>query len=237
MSFKYFDENKYDWDEQLLERLSSIAKNSQKPGMIKGAARAFKNGELVVDLNENLVVGLGRQYVAQRLFGLEYEGESYSTPIWDWKVTHFGVGGGGSLMSGAYVNLMGPTVCDQDLYQPIPLSETNDDYLTSPGDIVRNIDPVEYSIKSILPHGKIDLIAANDMNCTFGPVYSYVRIRLNILPGEPDYLDDEEFIRINEAGLYYTDDVQNLRMFAHICFAPKYIETKSEFVIEWYILC
>lgn len=236
--FKYFDESKYDWDEPLLKQLADIKMNSPKKGMVHGAVRGFKNGELVMPFQENLVVGLGRQYVAQRLFALSIDGESTSTEVYDWVISHFGVGNGGSTTAGSYVNFLGPTSCDQDLYVPQALSDSDDDYLTSPGDEVRGTDSVAYSVKSILPHGQIDLVTANDLNCTFGSIYSYIRVRLNIVPGEPDYLDDEDFIIINEAGLYYTDGTSNnVRLFAHVCFAPKYIETKSEFVIEWYVLC
>lgn len=219
--------------------------NSDSPAV--GVVRIFKNGEIIQDLTQNTVVALGRQYIAQRIFGLAHPSEtevpnsaqSEIVPIWDWKVTHFGLGSGGSLVVGSYVNLLGPEVCDMDMYEPLPLSGKPGDpsYLTSPGDPFKGVDPVKYVIKPIKPSGTIDIVGSGDIDCPHGRTYSYVRVVCSKFPGEPNYLEfDDDYLNINEAGLYYSNGKDKVRMFAHICFAPKYIEKKSELVIEWYVM-
>ena len=219
--------------------------------MVVGAVRIFKDGEIIQDITQNLVVALGRQYVASRIFGIAHPSETSIptgsnpnvVPVWDWKVTHFGLGNGGAVVVGNYVNLLGPEICDEDLYNPLPLSGNPGDpaYLTSPGDPLKGVSKTNFVIKPIRPTGTLDIIRSRDIDCLSGPKYSYVRVVCSKFPGEPNYLQfDNDYMNINEAGLYYTDVAdggQNVRMFAHICFAPKYIEKKSELVIEWYILC
>lgn len=208
-----------------------------------GVVRVFQDGEIVENLTQNLVVAKGRQYIAQRLFGLAHPSETEvspnaSVPIWDWKVTHFGVGSGGSVVVGSYVNLLGPELCDEDLYEPLALSSNDPAYLTSPGDPAKGVSPTPYVVKAIKPSGTIDIVGATDVNCPTGRTYSYVRVVCSKFPGEPNYLQfDDDYLAINEAALYYSNGGQKVRTFAHICFSPKYIEKKSELVIEWYILC
>lgn len=245
--FKYYDPSLdlvYN-DSNLLSKLNTI--RSEKPGLVCGAVRLFKNGEMIQDVSSNLVVGLGRQFVAQKLFGTSHPAEvetglTGDLPVWDWKVTHFGVGNGGAATVGDYTQILGPDLCDQDLYQAHQLSHVDPQYLTSPGDIKRGIEPIEYVVKPIKPTGTIDIVFGDDIACIQGRIYSYVRVVCDIFPGEPDYLmNDNDYIMINEAGLYYTNgkigDESKLRMFAHICFPAKYVEKVSEFVIEWYIMC
>lgn len=244
--FKYYDPNSIIEREHLETSLSKIRQN--KTDIVCGAVRIFKDGEIIQDITPNLVVGIGRQYIAERIFGIAHPAETEipnathpnKVPIWDWTVSHFGFGSGGSVVVGNYVNLLGPEICDLDLYQPIPLSGNPGDpgYLTSPGDSTKGVEATKYVVKPILPSGSIDIVAASDITCSYGLTYSYVRVICTKFPGEPNYLlYDDDYIVINEAGLYYTDGSTNLRMFSHICFSPKYIEKKSEFVIEWYILC
>lgn len=244
MNFKYYDpniENMYQ-KEKVEKTLSRIRQNNDN--MALGVVRMFKDGELIEDLNQNLVVGKGRQYVAQRIFGLAHPSETEvppnaSIPIWNWTVSHFGFGSGGSLAIGKYVNLLGPEICDEDLYDPIPLSGNPGDpsYLTSPGDPVKGILATPYVVKSIKPSGTIDIVAATDLNCSSGRTYSYARVICTKSPGEPNYLTyDDDYLPINECALYYSNGIK-VRMFAHLCFGLKQIEKKSEYVVEWYILC
>ncbi len=245
MNYKYFKPDLKDMVEKnYVEKiLGNIRK--KKTGLVVGAYRIFKDGEIVQNISENLVVAMGRQYVAQRIFGISHPNETeippfVEKPIWEWTVTHFGLGSGGALVAGGYVNLLGPEICDVDLYNPTPLSGNPGDmsYLTSPGDLSRNVNPTPYVVKPIKPSGTIDIVAADDINCSFGRTYSYVRIICSKFPAEPNYLEnDDDYLNINEAALYYTDGSKKCRMFGHICFSPKYVEKKSELVIEWYILC
>ena len=242
MKFKYYnpDINLVVNNKKLLSDLNDI--KASKPGLVCGAVRMFNNGDLILDTTPNLVVGMGRQYVAQRLFERAHPAEEEiveNDEIWTWKVSHFALGNGGSTTVSDYTNLLGPDLCDQDLYNALPLSKKDTEFLTSPGDILRGINPVNMSVKQIVPSGTIDIIASDDISCMQSQIYSYVRVICTKSPGEPDYLEnDDDYLHINEAGLYYVNKLKSkLRMFAHICFPAKDIEKASEFVIEWYILC
>lgn len=225
-------------DSELLTKLSNVKKS--KPNMVSGAVRMFKNGELIQDVTPNLVVGIGRQYIAQRLFATAHPSESEidTDPVWNWKITHFALGNGGTATVGDYTNLLGPDLCDRDLYNALPLSDNDPGYLTTPGDEQRMIDRKEFCVKQIVPSGTIDIIASDDLVCLQGQIFSYVRVICINSPGEPNYLvNDDDYLHINEAALYYTNGKDKLRMFSHICFPAKDVEKSSEFVIEWYILC
>lgn len=241
--FKYYDpsiENVTN-DSALLSKLSDIRQHGFDDNKsVVGAVRIFKNGRVTQDVVPNLVVGLGRQYIAQRIFGVSHPAETEigTNPVWDWKITHFAFGSGGAATVGDYTNLLGPDLCDRDLYKALPLSKNDTSYLTTPGDTLRSINQVQYAVKSILPTGTIDIVAADDLNCSQGRIYSYVRVICTKFPGEPDYLEDgDDYLNINEAALYYTNGVNKVRMFSHICFPAQYVEKQSEFVIEWYIMC
>ena len=242
-TFKYYDPSieLVKNDTVLLSKLHTIRETGfVNNKSVVGAVRIFKNGKVCQDVTPNLVVGLGRQYIAQRIFGLAHPAETEigTNPVWDWKITHFAFGNGGAATIGDYTNLLGPDSCDRDLYNAIPLSKTDTSYLTTPGDHQRSIAPVQYAVKSILPAGTIDIVAADDLNCSQGKIYSYVRVVCTKFPGEPDYLDDgDDYLNINEAALYYTNGVDKVRMFSHICFPAKYVEKQSEFIVEWYIMC
>ena len=70
-----------------------------------------------------------------------------------------------------------------------------------------------------------------------------------IIPaGEPYDLGIGESVKIDEAGLYFVLNsavdpdndppiYSNPKLFAHICFAPKWKEKESQLTIIWYILC
>lgn len=247
MKYKYYNPNIIVDQENLYDKLNYI-RNKKPNDLVVGAVRMFLDGEIIEDVKPNLVVALGRQYVAQRIFGIAHPSEteipSSTNPntvaIWNWKVTHFGLGSGGSVVVGSYVNLLGPETCDQDLYEPLPLVGNPGDasYLTSPGDSYKGVSATKYVAKPIEPSGTIDLTAASDITCSYGPTYSYARVVCTKFPGEPNYLDsDDDYVTISEAALYYSNSSTKVRMFSHICFAPKFIEKKSEYVVEWYILC
>jgi len=222
--------------EGVLPRLQELKNYGRNDGLVKGVVRLFENGKLVDECMENLVVANGRKFVAQRLFGTRHPSDP---PVFDWEISHFGVGSGGATISGSNVNLVGPETCDLDLNTPIPFSGSpvNTAHLTSPGDAIRGIVPSPYTVKSIEPSGLTDIILTNDIDCAYGPTYSYVRAVCVKSISEPNYLPNEsDYIMINESALYLSDGTDT-EIFAHICFPPKYIEKKSEFVIEWFILC
>ena len=87
MKFKYYnpDINLVIKNKKLLSDLNDI--KSIKPGMVCGAVRMFNNGDLILDTTPNLVVGTGRQYVAQRLFERAHPAETEvieNDEIWTW---------------------------------------------------------------------------------------------------------------------------------------------------------
>jgi len=216
--------------------LGELKEFGRNDGLVKGVVRVIVDGVVKESILENIVVSPGRRFVAQRLFDTNHPAD---LDVREFKITHFGLGSGGAITSGAYTNLIGPNVCDRDLYSPIKLTGNPIDplFLTSPGDDLRGIDPTPYCIKPIKPSGMIDVILTNDIECDFGPVYSYVRCVCVKSMMEPNYLiEDDDYIMINEAMLYYSDG-HDCHSFAHICFPPKYILKRSEFVVEWYILC
>jgi len=232
---QYYDPYDIDSINQALPILNDLRKYGRNDGLIKGVVRLFENGKLIGECLENLVVANGRRYVAQRLFGTRHQSDG---PIYDWEISHFGIGSGGATINASVVNLIGPEVCDLDLNSPIAFSGSpvNTAHLTSPGDDERGIVAVPNAIKSIKPAGFTDIILTSDINCSRN-VYSYVRCVCVKSISEPNYLlNDDDYIMINESGLYISDRTDT-QMFAHICFPPKYVEKKSEFVIEWYILC
>jgi hypothetical protein len=225
-----------------LPLLSELKTKGRNDGLLKGVVRTIQDGKLVDECIENIIVARGRRYVAQRLFGTRHPSDA---PVYNWEISHFGLGSGGAVISGSTVNLMGPETCDLDLYEPLPQagSPPITSYLTSPGDGIRGIAAEPYAAKPIEPSGSVDIIATEDIECEYGLTFSYVRCICVKSIGEPNYLPtDDDYIMINEACLYYTDSLINpnnasTALFAHICFPPKYVEKKSEFVVEWYILC
>jgi len=222
--------------EQALPQLQQLRNYGRNDGLVKGVVRLFEDGKLVDECLENLVVANGRKFVAQRLFGTRHPSDA---PVFDWEISHFGVGSGGATMSGSSVNLIGPEVCDLDMNIPTPFSgnPVNSSHLESPGDLTRGVDIIPHAIKPIEPTGLIDIIMTQDILCDAGPTFSYVRCVCVKSISEPNYLPNEDdYIMINESGLYISDGTST-QIFAHICFPPKYVEKKSEFVIEWYILC
>lgn len=235
-NLQYYDPYDVSNVEQALPKLQQLKQFGRNDGLVKGVIRLFENGKLIGECLENLVVANGRKFVAQRLFGTRHPSDA---PVFDWEISHFGIGSGGATISGSVVNLIGPEVCDQDLNEPIAFSgnPTNSIHLASPGDAVRGISPVDFAIKPIEPSGLIDIILTQDLDCAFGPTFSYVRAVCVKSISEPNYLPNEDdYVMINESGLYISDGTST-QIFAHICFPPKYVEKKSEFVIEWYILC
>jgi len=225
-------------ENELRKRLVEFAKiNKNKPGFTHGIARGFHNGQQVFDLQGNLSVGPGRQFVAAKLFELEdtfFDNVSSGTNLYNHCITHFALGNGGTTMIEGYENLIGPNPCDDDLYSPISMDNV-ETHLPSPQVGTEN------SLKPI-SNENISIIEAADIEeCS---VKSYVKIIIGVQSNEPTI---HEMIKINEAGIYITNykllpfpvnkDNVISHLFAHLCFKPNYIERESEFYIEWYILC
>jgi len=230
---KMYNPNDKDYIDDVLKKLEYQRKKSNT--LFKGIVRTILNGKIQDDLISNIVTGTGRMFSAQKVFNTKLFSD---TDYRSWSVTHFGFGQGGAVIVGSTANIISPDGCDQDLNDPITMCDETVQlgYLTSPGDSYKNVLQTPRSIKPI-GIGNTSMLQASDINCQYGQVHSYVRCNCIKSIGEPNYLqNDTDFIIINECGLFYSNLV-NTRLFSHICFPPQNVQKKSEFVIEWYILC
>ena len=213
----------YEEEYSIYDRLAKYKKDCQIVGPV-GWVRVFLNDKLVVD-KPNLVVAQGREFVAIKTFEVTETSSGTNRPDYSsYKISHFGVGSGGSSVVDNEVTLLGPNICDNSLYDPIALSDSGT-YLTEP-------NGTDYVLKSITDGGSIYLEQGGLCNPDY---YTKVKCTCTIATGEPTTLSAGESVKIDEAALYFTDGT-NAKMFSHICFTPKWKEKESEFVLVWYIL-
>jgi hypothetical protein len=158
----------------------------------------------------------------------------------NYKVDAFGVGSGGSVIDvNNNVTLLGPELCDIGLYSPISINSqclpVNDNTNSIKQNIVKFIESagpgnvpgaIEFEVSS----------SADFANCNLN-YYTVVKSTCVIDHQEPSILNPGESIKIDEAMLFLTSPQNsNPRPFAHICFAPKFIELETIFKIEWYVI-
>ena len=200
-------------------------------------------GEPCVD-KQNLVVAKGREFVAQKIFETSLIEDGTNRPaMHGYKVSHFGVGGGGASVTGQDITLYGPTLSDNGLYQPISLGDES--YLEEPSkyeDTSQSpiINSYRNAVKPIDTHGQIYLepVAYEDSP----NYYTKVKCTCVIPAGEPSQLAAGGSVQISEAGLYFVNqaladtDPDKTNMFAHISFSPKWKEKESTITIFWYVL-
>jgi hypothetical protein len=207
----------------LYDKLSEYKRNKNIIGPL-GWVRAFLNDQLVVD-KPNLVVAQGREFVANKTFEVNVVEDGSTRPDYtSYKISHFGIGSGGSSVVGDQVTLLGPDVCDTSLYSPIALSDGGV-YLTEPSG-------VDYVLKPITTDGSIYLEAGNLCSPDY---YTKVKCTCRVIASEPTTLQAGDSVKIDEAALYFSNGTTS-RIFSHICFTPKWKEKESEFVLIWYIL-
>lgn len=213
----------YEEEYSIYDKLARYKRDSRIVGPV-GWVRAFLNDRLVVD-KPNLVVAQGREFVAIKTFEVTETSSGTNRPDYSsYKISHFGVGSGGSSVVDDEVTLLGPNICDTSLYSPIALSDGGT-YLTEP-------NGTDYVLKSIVDGGSIYLEQGGLCSPDY---YTKVKCVCMVNIGEPTTLSAGESIKIDEAALYFTDG-SNAKMFSHICFAPKWKEKESEFMLIWYIL-
>jgi hypothetical protein len=211
-----------------------------------------KDGTLIYDEGFNLVVGQGREFIAQKISNCILTGDNTGTRSFNWTnyaVTHFAVGSNGSIInSDNSINIQSPNITDVCLYNAISLGVNT--YLTEPGgsNINTTINSTSNAVKSItLDGGSVVLYPQNyyyEPNSTTIYTTNYTQIKYTCklsggVSGEPQSLLTGRAQKIDEAGLYFVDleNGTTANLFAHICFAPKWKEKESDFKIEWYILC
>lgn len=234
MRINHYDEYQI-WDE--LQK--KAVKENITCGPI-GWVQMYMNKKLVLD-DHNLVVAQGREFVAQKIFGIYAYSGGNRPNYTGYKISHFGIGGGGAVASGDTFELKGPAICDTGMYKPITLG--NNAYYDDPSNydagttsLFRAVD----SIKPITGDGGSVLLesvsypeGSSTPTCTF---YTKAKCTCIIPAGEPSGLSSGSSIQISEAGLYFTSS-STVKMFSHICFSPKFLEKESELEIIWYILC
>ena len=213
--------------------------NRQKPkaGPL-GWVRAYmqNNHDLTRKLffeGPNMVVAQGRYFVAQKIF------EVGDSPNYvNYKISHFGVGAGGATVDGDSVTLLGPHICDISMYKPINLGgPLNEPVIYDNSSLPEDLRELYTSNGALKPIESITLVS-EDYEDT-GDTCEYktkVKCECVVNNNEPPALTVNGYVPISEAGLYFTSG-DSARMFAHVCFPPKYKELDSTIVIDWFILC
>lgn len=191
----------------------------------------------------NLIVAKGREFVAQKLFELATTEDATTRPeFFNYKISHFSIGGAGAIVNTDDITLSGPLLSDSHIYKPIGLG--NEIYLNEPSNYTDPTNPVysyENSVKPIATHGAMELIAVQYDDSP--DYYSTIKCSCTIPAGEPSILNPGESVSISEAGLYMVNssladtDPNKAHLFAHVCFSPKWVELESTITINWYILC
>lgn len=216
-----------------------------------GMVRIYENGILNTDQSQdgwlfNMTVGAGREFANQTIFK-HYTGmESTLGDIADYKVDAFSVGSNGSTIDqNDNITLLGPNVCDLETTRPIELNTSCYKNRSGAANIVKRIESsylgeggnfgtigAEYS-------SDIEFVDCQDT------YYTVTKCTCKVESGEPINLSPGDVVKIDEAILYathplmdHTTDGTTYKVvpFAHICFAPKFVEKESVFIIEWFIL-
>jgi hypothetical protein len=223
-----------------------LLKKRVETGSPVGWFQFFENKKLVYE-DHNIVVGLGREYLAQRTTsitaitsGTSGGGEN----LRDYDLTHYAFGAGGATADGITYTLLGPNVCDTNL--EIPISFNINGFLDEPGGIIEGSEDIytyEKSVKPIVyPPGNntyetiLRDYPTEDPTCSY---YTQMIFTIYKEAGEFDLLGIGESVPVSEAGLYITDigtGGTDAKLFARICFPPKFMELEAQYGIEWYVL-
>jgi len=169
---------------------------------IIGVVEIYKNNEFI-ERGNNLVVYDGRELAASKVFDLG----NYT----NWKITHFGVGKGGTSSDGT--TKIGPNDSDTDLYSPLTLNKSNSNYKRN--GILKPINSKE-------------LIIDENTN-----KYTAVKNVLTIVVSEEP--DLETPATIDEVALFATNG-NNWKIFSHYTTTRKILEENESITFEWYIL-
>lgn len=218
-------------------------KHNRSPTL--GLVRIYENNKLNTDQSSdgwltNMTIAAGREFIGQSVFKKNNPNSIFGD-ISLYKVDSFGVGSGGSTIDiNNNITLNGPSLCDIGLYRPIKLNsqclETND----NDGNIIQH---VVKGIESIGPgdeQGSIEFqqSLSSDFQSCGRNYFTVIKCVCVIDNQEPSYLNPGESVKMDEAMLFLTSpEGTNPRPFAHICFAPKFIELETNFKIEWYVIC
>jgi hypothetical protein len=200
------------------------------------------DGNLLAD-EENLVVITGREYLAQLISNVPDSKTPLDNPtdLTMYKITHFGVGDGGS-SNDCPPTTTGPFDDDTDLGNRVVIGTPS------------QIEPAKYisggTLKQITFDGEIKVVSEeHTVNVPTGgekviDAYTAIRYRMYLQPFEPK---DKPF-RFNEAGLFAVkwvwDTTSNVWLpesntevlFARFTTLDKWLDYSDGIMIEWYVL-
>ena len=215
-----------------------IKKAIEREKTIIGRPKVYDlNGNLITE-EENLVVLVGREYIAQLI--ARGQGDN-PLDLTKYKVRYFGVGDGGT-DGGSPPTTNGPFDDDTDLVNRVKIKDN-----TTPNP---EPDYIDYGkLKKIEMDGSIQIVeeehTINTDNGGEQVVYAYTAIKYTLYL----QIDEPELkpFRFNEAGLYavryeysstYNQEVptDDYILFARFTTLDKYLETNDGIMIEWYIL-
>lgn len=225
-------------DYKIFDRLANAQRKNPKAGPL-GWVRAFVQSKADAERKlffegPNMVVAQGRYFVAQKIFGTHDTGSDYRS----YNISHFAVGAGGASVDGDAVRLLGPHICDTHLYKPISLGSTHNEPETYDNTTLsEDLRDLYSSIGAVKPIDRLSLVEEvydeTEITCAYK---TKVKCECVVGPGEPPALMINGYVPISEAGLYFVGGNQ-AKMFAHVCFPPKYKEVESTLTIDWFILC
>lgn len=210
--------------EDIFQTLDDLRFSKRKRGPV-GWVQAYitdKNNKVTEVCNKpNLIVAQGKEFVAQKVFGIYEADDGTLRPNYlNYEVTHFAVGGGGATAQGDVIDFHGPHIADNGLYRPINLGDEL--YLEEPRRLDENeIFNYRNAVKPINIHGQVKLEEQEYEGTT---AFSRVLCTCVVPPGEPSALIEGQSVQISESGLYFVDqNVANQRLpnavklFAHCC--------------------
>jgi len=197
-------------------------------------------GNLLAD-ETNLVVLIGREYLAQLLAGLTGDNPNDYT---DYKVTYFGVGDGGT-SNDCPPTTIGPYDDDTDLQNRVVIKEPT---VEGPPNYIDGgrLKRIEYIDDHGNTQGEITIkLEEHTINTNTGGqqvVYAYTAVRYTMYLMPDETPKDNGFFKFNEAGLFAVkydangDPTNDYILFARFTTLDKYLETNDGIMIEWYIL-
>jgi len=227
---------------KIFDQLKNASRQKSKAGPL-GWVRAYmqNKGDLTRKLffeGPNMVVAQGRYFVAQKIFGIADGSDETAVDYRPFTISHFGVGAGGATVSGDSVDLLGPHICDISMYKPIGLGGGLNEPIIYDNSALRDdLKELYTSYGALKPISSFTLVSEDYEETGESCEYkTKVKCECVIDSTEPPALQVTGYVPISEAGLYYTYG-NTARMFAHVCFPPKYKELESTITIDWFILC
>ncbi len=226
--------------ESFIKGNQSLINEKRKKAPCVGLVRLIQDGKVIstdqtVDgWLTNVTVGLGREFVAQKVFGLASTRTANmagpaTIDVTGFSVTHFGIGAGGSV-NAIPPTLVTPTVADTKLNTPLEINATALSYDSGTGIQTLAAKPITSGGTVVF---QTDPLSNNN--------YSTVKCTCVIGASEPITnelglpLTTGNAAKIDEAMLFASSGT-SLIPFAHIAFMPKFIEFESTLTIEWFII-